>query len=390
MTAQYLRGFIAACALLALGCKAPPPAESAAPGEPFPSLTDAQLQEFTAGRDVFTRVFSPEDGLGPSFNEASCVFCHDLPGPGGAGADPVRKATRFADGRCELLTEHGGDMLQTQITPVLRELGYDVEAVPVSATHVGSIAPPPLFGAGLIDAVPEASILERADPEDADGDGISGRTGTAADGRIGRFGWKAGFATLRDFVESAFIGEMGLTTTGFPNEESLGGHALPPESDPVADPEIPAEMVDQLTRYLSMLALPAPDSAALPADSLNAALDVFRRIGCADCHTPEMTTGPNELDALNRRRVKLYSDLLLHDMGPENASVCARGADPSEWRTAPLMGLRHRLKLMHDARAQSIESAIRAHGGEAARARDGFMVLQEPDRSLLLRFLGSL
>lgn len=389
MSPKLPGAIVLACALLACARDSVPPAERAAPGEPFASLTDAQLGEFVAGRAQFQRVFTPEEGLGPTFNESSCVFCHDLPVPGGSGADPVRKATRFADGTCDLLAEHGGDMLQTQLTPLARELGFDVEPIPAMANGVGMIVPPALFGAGLIDAIPDDVILERADPDDADGDGISGRPGTARDGAVGRFGWKATFATLHGFVENALLGEMGLTTAGFPEELPLGAERLPAAADPVPDPEIPSDIVDGLVRYLSLLAPPAPPSAP-SSDSLEAGLQLFRRIGCADCHTPSMTTGPHELEPLNRKIVSLYSDLLLHDMGPENASVCATGAGPSEWRTPPLIGVGLRHQLMHDGRAHSVDAAIRAHGGEAAGARDRFMVLTDADRGLLLRFLGAL
>jgi CxxC motif-containing protein (DUF1111 family) len=390
MVAYRARGLVAACTLLALGCEVPR-ADSALPGEPFPSLSDAQRQEFAAGRASFVRTFTPAEGVGPTFNEPRCASCHDLPTIGGAGADAVRKVSRFVDGRCDLLVEHGGDMLQSQMTEALREHGFEIERVPVRATASTSLMAPALYGAGLVETVPDAVILAGADPEDANGDGISGKPGVTADGRIGRFGWKAGFASIRDFVGNAFLGEMGLTSVAFPHEESISGHSLPPESDPVPDPELDAKIVDEVVQYVRLLAPPAPDPAsAATLDSLVAGRRVFDGIGCADCHTPEVRSGNSDVEALRQRRVSLYSDLLLHDMGPENASICAAGAAPSEWRTMPLMGLRLRVSLWHDGRAQSIEGAIRAHGGEAANARDRFSALAQPDRNFLLRFLASL
>lgn len=391
MSPRKGRRVAAVVGLIVCGCDPAKPAATAGAGEPLPGITDAQRRDFEAGRQIFTRSFTAAEGLGPTFNEVRCASCHDLPTLGGAGADGVRKATRFADGRCDLLVEGGGDLLQTQVTAALRERGYDVEAVPPAATAVASIMPPALYAAGLIDAIPADAILEQADPDDADGDGISGRHGGSQDGRVGRFGRKAGFATVRDFVENAFLGEMGLTTPGSPNEHRIGGHPLPAGSDPAPDPELDDRVVDQVTQYVRLLAPPSPDATSAAArDSILAGRRIFDRIGCARCHRPELRTASNDLEPLRRRRVALYSDLLLHDMGPENASICAPGAQPAEWRTTPLLGLRLRIGFWHDGRAQSVESAISAHGGEGARARDLFSILAESQRSLLLRFLESL
>lgn len=389
MTRAALGWTVAALVLAAGACDRTVPAATAGPGEPIPGITAAERQEFLAGLALFTNAFSPADGLGPTFNENRCASCHDLPANGGSGADAVRKVTRFADGRCDLLAAHGGDMLQSQITDALRAHGFDVEGVPAMANAVTGVMPPPLFGAGFIDAIPDAAILRHADPEDADGDGISGRAGVAGGERLGRFGWKANFATVRDFVENALLTEMGLTTAGFPEEMPIGAHPLPDGSDPVADPEIDAALVDRLTTYVRLLAPPATDTAAA-APEVRAGRAVFDRIGCAACHRPETRTAESAPPPFGGRTLALYSDLLLHDMGPENAGVCAVHAGPSEWRTPPLMGLRFRVNLWHDGRASSVDGAIRAHGGEGARARDAFTVLTDAERTALLRFLGSL
>jgi CxxC motif-containing protein (DUF1111 family) len=377
-------------AWLVSGCDSSRPAPTAAPGEPLPGLTSAHIREFQAGRALFQRTFSATEGLGPTFNEPRCVSCHDVPTIGGAGADDVRKATRFDNGRCNLLLEQGGDMFQTQVTDALRSGGFGAEAVPRGAT-VGLIVAPALYGAGLIEAVPDETILDRADPDDANQDGISGRPGISSDGRVGRFGWKASFATITHFVQSALHGEMGLTTRAFPNESPIGPHSLPSGSDPTPDPEIDDTSVGELASFVRLLAPAASDSASAAArDSIREGRRVFEQLGCDDCHRPELRTRAGEVEPMSRKRVALYSDLLLHDMGPENASICTSGAEPSEWRTAPLMGLHLRVRYWHDGRAHSAESAIRAHGGEAARARDQFMVLTEQQRAVLFSFLGSL
>lgn len=364
---------------------------TAAPGAPLPGLSAPELDAFTAGRALFDREFTPAQGLGPAFNDRRCSSCHDVPTIGGMGAEIVHKATRFENGRCDLLSEHGGDLLQQQITDTLRALGFLPERVPASATAAVDMVAPPLFGAGLIEAIPEAAILRRADPDDTDRDGISGRAGRAADGSLGRFGRKANFATVRAFIANALIGEMGLTSAIHPEEERLGGQALPDGVDSARDPEVSADSLELLTRFVMLLAAPEPESpASAPArDSIRSGARHFERLGCAQCHTPAFRTR-SDVSALHDREVRLYSDLLVHDMGPERASVCAPDAGPSEWRTPTLMGLRHRHKFLHDGRAQNIRSAIEAHGGEAAGSVAAFRRLSPEQQELLLRFLYSL
>ena len=287
--------------------------------------------------------------------------------------------------------ESGGDLFQTQVTEELRARGIQPEAVPSNATAVALVSAPALYGIGLVEAIPEQAILSRADPEDRDRDGISGRAGTAVEGGLGRFGRKATFRTLKHFVEGAAIGEMGLTSAAYPAEESIGGQPLPDGVDGRAEPELDTTQINLLKAFVRFLAVPAPDTATAAArDSINVGRKVFTRLACDRCHTPEMQTGPSEIDAFDRRRLQLYSDLLLHDLGPENLSICAQGAGPSEWRTTPLMGVGLRIRMWHDGRAHSLEAAIRAHGGEAAASRDKFIVLSDLEKLQLIRFLRSL
>jgi CxxC motif-containing protein (DUF1111 family) len=355
-------------------------------------LTAGELREFYAGRALFQRTFTPAEGIGPTFNQNRCASCHDLPTIGGQGADFARKATRFADKRCDLLTQYGGDMLQSRITDELRAQGFLPETIPPGATAITNVLPPPLFGLGLIEAIPESEILERVDPDDRNHDGISGRRGTSLDGGLGRFGRKANFRSIHQFVAGALVGEMGLTSPVFPTEEAVGGKPVPPAADPHSDPEIDSVSLNRLARYVELLAPAAPDSGSsrATADSVSLGRSIFIRLRCSSCHVPQMRTGKSAVAALDRRRVPLYSDLLLHDLGPEDASICAHGAGPSEWRTTPLMGLRLRIRFLHDARAQSLTGAIEAHGGEAAASRNGFTLLRDEERERLMRFLRSL
>ena len=383
--------------LAACGPGAPDPdagrAVMAEPGQPLPGITAADSARFAAGRLLFDRDFTAAEGLGPIFNQRRCASCHDLPALGGYGAEPVHKVTRWdaAASRCDLLADQGGDVIQSQVTDALRAAGVLPEAVPGGATASALVKPPSLFGAGLIDAIPDSAILARADPDDADGDGISGRAGMTADGRFGRFGRRGEFASLHDFVAGALLLEMGITSAEHPLEERRNGEPLAPGRDPAPDPEIAPETLALIVDFVRFLAVPAtPTGSAALDDSLRAGRRAFDRAGCDACHTPRMTTGPNADPALDRKVVPLYSDLLLHDLGPGLTSICGPGAGPSEFRTAPLMGLRLRQPFLHDGRAGNIEEAIEAHGGEADASRSRYRQLDEGARAALLRFLRGL
>jgi CxxC motif-containing protein (DUF1111 family) len=147
-------------------------------------------------------------------------------------------------------------------------------------------------------------------------------------------------------------------------------------------------MLIDYVRYLAAPARAVMESTV--ADTVERGERVFEAIGCTACHTPAFTTGSSPVEALSGRTVRLYSDLLLHDMGEDMATACGLNASPSEWRTAPLMGLRSRINYLHDGRAGSYDHALRLHGGEAARARAGYFQLSEADRTALFRFLASL
>lgn len=378
--------------LFVSGCREASPGVFANAGDPLPGLDSGQLEIFKRGRDLFNTDFTPETGLGPIFNDERCASCHDLPTIGGAGADVVEKVTHFANGRCDLLTDEGGDLLQSGATEALRAHGLGPEQVPRRANAFARILAPALYGAGLIDAIPAAAILANADSADRNGDGISGRAGQTTSAGIGRFGRKATFPNLRSFVVGALQGEMGITTRDAPREELPNGKPLPAGVDLRPEPELSEQELELLVRFVEWLALSQPEEPVSPAadDSIRAGRREFRRAGCAACHIESLETGRDAPAPLGKARVDLYSDLLLHDLGPDMASVCARGAAPSEWRTTPLTGLRLRHQFMHDGRAQSVRSAIDAHGGEARASRARFQRLPPERQELLLRFLRSL
>jgi CxxC motif-containing protein (DUF1111 family) len=347
------------------------------------------MARFVAGKTLFDHVFTPEEGLGPLFNENQCSACHTDPASGGTGEQRVVKATRVvAPATCDYFEGDRGQNIRRQATPLLRARGVGGETPPAGAS-VGRFAPPFLFGLGLVEAIPAREILSREDPDDRNGDGISGRAGKSATGALGRFGRKAEAASLVEFVSSALRLEMGLTNVFAPAEPGLNGGPLPPGVDPVPDPEVDSTGVQRLADFVRFLAPLPPATIAADAtrDSVLRGEGVFHSLGCATCHVPAMTTGPNPAPALDRKTIYLYSDLLLHDLGPALADVCGAGASTSELRTASLAGLRYRKAFLHDGRALSVREAILLHGGEAARAREAFASLDFASQILLLQFL---
>ena len=361
-------------------------------GDPLPGLSAAERERFDRGRAVFDSVFTPATGLGPLFNADACAECHEDPVTGGTGDEVERHAAAFhpeATGRpCDELVALGGPVFQKRVTPALQAaLAIDSEPVPPQATAIAARTTPDIFGFGLLDAVPDAAILAYADPDDRDRDGISGRPNRFFDGRLGRFGRKALVPALREFNDGAFAAEQGITTPAVPDEETVGGRPLPPGVDPAPDPELSAAATDLLDAFVRLLAPPAPEPLSRQARQ---GRDEFARIGCDRCHVPVLRTGDSPIPALRRREVAAYTDLLLHDMGPELADICLGQATPSEFRTEPLMGVRRVARLLHDGRAATLEQAIELHAGEAARARDGFRALSAEERAAVVAFLKAL
>jgi CxxC motif-containing protein (DUF1111 family) len=366
---------------------------------PIDGLSGAELAAFTRGDAEFGRRFAPNTGLGPIFNDVSCAACHSGDGRG----RPGNALTRIGDPGNDMLRALGGPQIQDRAIP-----GAMAESMPTG--HAYSVRlPPPVFGVGLIEAIPEAAILANADPNDLDGDGISGRPnwvtppawvpatepGSGGEARIGRFGRKAQTSSILQQTVEAYLQDMGVTSDFLPDENRnpLAGH--PHDAvDVVVDPEVPASTVFAVVNYLRLLAPPAP-GATTPQRELGATL--FTSTGCASCHVPELRTGTASVAALSNRAVALYSDLLLHDMGDALADNRPdHQATGREWRTTPLWGLRlirqflnGEAFLMHDGRARTIEEAILLHGGEAQRSRDKFNALSASERAALVDFVGS-
>jgi CxxC motif-containing protein (DUF1111 family) len=359
------------------------------PGGPLEGLTDTQRERFRKGRVVFNQVFTPPTGLGPLFNNIGCANCHNDPVPGGNGSfTQVTASVLNPDGFCDPLADRGGPVFQLLATPALKAaLGIEKEPIPPEADQ-GQRTTPDVFGFGFLDAVPESTILALADPDDADGDGISGRVNRFFDGRLGRFGRKALTPTLAEFNEGAFHIEQGLTVPAFLTENTVGGQPIPAGVDPAPEPEVNAERVAETNAYVLMLAPAQPGSLDGTA---RRGQQTFARIGCAKCHVPTLRTGAYPIQAIANRPFAAYTDLLLHDMGPELADACqGLVATPAEFRTEPLMGLRLVKRFLHDGRAGTIERAVDLHGGEGTPSRDAFRALSRSDREALMRFLGTL
>ena len=382
---RWLLGVGALVAPTLIGC-AREAAPAWEPGSPLPGLSPAELA-------LFDRDFTEMEGLGPAYNQMRCSSCHDLPTVGGSGVERVLKATRWVDGRCDPLVEEGGETVQPRITDLLRSLGGSGETVPPSATHTVDLVATALYGMGLLEAIPQGEILARADPEDRNGDGISGRAGLDTGGRLARFGHKGTDATLRGFIEGALLQEMGLTTAAHPRELTVNGRPLPEGADPAPDPEVGPHQVDVLVAYIRFLAPPEP--AVPPGREERRVVArgeaLFREVGCTQCHVQEMrTSAAVESRVLADRPVRLFSDLLLHDLGPDGEGICSASASPVEVRTAVLAGLRFRALLMHDGGASDLRDAIRRHGGEGTGSRDRFQSLSPGEQAALLAFLDTL
>jgi CxxC motif-containing protein (DUF1111 family) len=408
-----------------------------------------------AGRELFSRTWSPNDprshggdGLGPVFNAQSCLDCHDQGGPGGSGRAErnieIATATGgtmagsgfgysffmdFGAGRFEYSFGTGDSREGRRKAPadlaglesihpgfragrsvVLHRFGTDPEyqawraKVPgrrgAVRVEISERNPTPLFGAGLIDAIPDEAIEAAARRRPSGASGVRGRVARVKGGRVGRFGWKAQTETLEEFVLSAAASEVGLEVPGHhqagdPRLPGIGAKGLDMDRDECA----------ALVAYVR--SLPAPVEH-VPADAKEAARieaggATFAAIGCASCHLPKL----GDVEGI-------YSDLLLHDMGPKLVDTGTYGvfvASPAgaggpdaeggprgessgvlvqEWRTPPLWGLRDSAPYLHDGRAATIAQAIAQHGGQGAAAARRYANLPPLRRGQLDAFLQSL
>ena len=370
---------------------------------PLDGLTAEQHAQFLAGDAAFnTDVFTLETGLGPYFVAASCGSCHAGDGKG----HPSTALVRFGqpDSLGNAWAGNGAPQWQSRALP-----GHEPEQLPADAPHA-TFLPPANSGLGFLDALSDAQILSNSDPNDVDGDGISGRPNWVhgpeylsyrndrleSNGRyVGRFGKKAAAVDLMHQTVNAYNQDMGITSDYAMEEPSIFKRSNT-SVDGIPDPEIPASKVQAVVFYLKTLKMPPRRNAAHPDVLAGQAL--FTQIGCGKCHTPDWRTPNNDLAALSEKDFHPYTDLLLHDMGDALNDGYTEGiATAAEWKTPALWGLGLSKKsqggryfLMHDGRAGSISEAIKLHGGEAARAREQYTQLTDRERNQLQAFLESL
>ncbi|MCQ4346000.1 c-type cytochrome [Pseudomonas stutzeri] len=419
---------------------------------PSANLSPMRRLDFSVGNSFFRNpwVIAPSstdarDGLGPLFNTNACQNCHVKDGrghpPGSRGDNAVSSLVRLSipprPGQEALLERHGviaepvyGSQLQDLAIPGVPPEGkvrvdYTSEWVtladgsrvelrkPVlqlSQLGYGELHPdtlfslrvaPPMIGLGLLEAIPEAAILANADPDDADGDGISGRANrvwehASQSTRLGRFGWKAGQPSLDQQNADAFFNDMGLSSSLL-----AGSSCSAAQRDCLAAPhggvpEVGDNILAQVLFYTRNLAVPARRNVDDP--QVLAGKSLFHRAGCQLCHTPSFRTAADAAEPeLANQLIRPYSDLLLHDMGDGLADNRPEFlASGREWRTPPLWGIgltetvNGHTRFLHDGRARNLLEAILWHGGEAEAARQAVMAYDAEQRAALLAFLNSL
>ena len=379
---------IGVAALSQTGPSALPP-----PGSPLPGISGMEQELFRLGLEDFKEVETVEDGLGPAFNGTSCAMCHSVPAVGGmASITEVRAGYRDEEGKFTEL--NGGTLYHLFSIPDHR---CQVQ-IPAGANVIARRMAMPLFGAGLVEAIPDESILAREDPDDRNGDGIRGRAARVTDivtgrERIGRFGWKGQHATLLAFAGDAYRNEMGITNDLFPDEVALG---IDPGQMRLCSPRRGVEDVRNrrtglrgIDNFANFMRLLAPIGRGAVTDQTKAGEALFAETGCAACHTPLLMTGPSANRVFDRQPAPLYSDLLLHDIGTGDGIEQA-GAHAMEIRTPSLWGLRLRRPFLHDGSAATIEDAIGRHGNEGEPAVKAFRNLTAVQREQLMAFLQSL
>ncbi|PCJ94851.1 MAG: thiol oxidoreductase [Flavobacteriaceae bacterium] len=348
--------------------------------------------QFLKGDNGFAEVFTIDKGVGPLFVANSCISCHAGDGKG----HPFTTLTRFGqiDNTGNLFLDMGGPQLQNRAIP-----GYDPEQIPAGATFA-KFTPPINTGLGFLDAITDADIIAMSDPNDLDGDGISGipnwgelpsfaipRPNSVTQGTtyIHRFGKKAAAYDLLHQTVNAYNQDMGVTSSFDPIDTHSGLEI---------DPEVSNNTVNDVVFYLKTLKAPIQRNAVDVISGEN----IFTQIQCASCHIPTLRTGYSSIDALSNKEFHPFTDLLLHDMGSELDDGYTEGsATTAEWRTPPLWGLGlapdaqgGEYFLMHDGRAKSIEAAILLHAGEASNSKSQYEGLSTTEKEALITFLESL
>jgi len=250
----------------------------------------------------------------------------------------------------------------------------------------------PLFGLGLVDAVPDSDFIALAAAEAMRNDGTAGKVSMVKDlvhgvTAVGKFGWKAQVPNLLEFAADAYLNEMGISSPLFQAENCPNGNCSELAFNPAPSLNDSGAGPISLANFMTMLEAPPRGQTS---DDTVSGEKIFNSIGCDSCHFATLKTGSSDLPALRHRPFHPYSDFLLHDMGSLGDGITQADANGREIRTAPLWGLRVITHLLHDGRATTIEDAILAHDGQAHAARDRFVALDEKAQAKLMAFLKSL
>lgn len=414
--------------------------------QPAANLDVQQRGRFFIGNAFFNSpwIVAPatagaRDGLGPLFNARSCDACHNNDGrgrpPERAGERPVSLVIQFATPTPGVNNEPGSDpnyggnlnpfaiggvpaegtinIRHREITGAFADgepytlLAPDYEFAELAYGDLArdhQFSPrvaPAVFGMGPIEAIPDSQILERADPDDANGDGISGRPNRVWDHRlgklvIGRLGWKSNQPDIAHQTAGAFSSEIGMSTSLRPDQICTPAQTACLAAPTGGSPEISDEIFGHIVEYQQMLAVPA--RRQLDSPQVKRGAELFASAGCESCHRATFTTTESsDKPWLSKLTIHPFTDLLVHDMGPGLADGRADfDASGSEWRTAPLWGIGlqktvngHTL-LLHDGRARNVTEAILWHGGEAEKSQKAFLKMSKAEREALLAFIDSL
>lgn len=371
------------------------PAADALLDGPVDGLTHEESRRFLAGDIAFNDdIFASGTGLGPIFVATSCGSCHAGDGKG----HPFSTLTRFGqvDESGNKFLKNGGPQLQHRALH-----GFKAEVLPAGVTFA-KFTPPANTGLGFLELVTDSDIMAMADPDDANGDGISGRPNwinvphyvTPAAGSIenngryiGRFGKKASVYNLLQQTVGAYHQDIGIASSFEPYDIYSGLEC---------DPEVTTQTINDVVFYLQTLK--APIQRTPDHEEVLAGKQIFIDVGCGGCHRPTLTSNSSTVAALSHKTVAPYTDMLLHDMGPGLDDGYTEGsATTAEWRTPALWGLGLSpitqgggYFLMHDGRARSIEEAILMHGGEGTGSKERFQSLSDSDKNNLIAFLKSL
>ena len=412
---------------------------------PASNISEEHEPSFYTGNSFFNQswVQAPSstearDGLGPLFNARACSACHFKDG---RGRPPLEEDEEFVGILLRLSVpgdepddapvadpEYGGQLQPFAIEGVEPEarprvsyeerVGHYADGEEYSLAEprfeildpaygelsselmVSPRVAPSVFGLGLLAAISEARLRELADPDDADGNGISGKLNWVPDAEtgedmVGRFGWKAEQPSVRQQAAGAFLGDMGITTSLFSHQDCTEAEAECEAAIAGGEPEIPDELLDKVALYSSLLAVPVRSEWDEP--EVLEGQKLFAAIGCDGCHVARHETGDHEFEEVSGQVIFPYTDLLLHDMGDalsdDRPSFDAEG---NEWRTPPLWGLGRvqdvngHDRLLHDGRARGVAEAVLWHGGEAKSAQEAFEALSREERDALVRFVESL